>query len=143
MMESLGKVTGDVCFFDLSRLKRFTYVSVARSGCNRGPWIKPFNLSWHNQNHGVNYILCTASSGFVGDNIKRSGCDLLRSRPRLPVCSSQLKYRIVIIIIIIITCYLSTPFIILQIHKGASRVIFTNFLNAHPLTRPHPHAVRC
>ena len=47
-----------------------------------------------------------------------------------------------IIIIIIITCYLSTPFIILQIHKGASRVIFTNFLNAHPLTRPHSHAVR-
>ena len=29
---------------------------------------------------------------------------------------------------------MSTPFIILQIHKGASRVIFTNFLNAHPLT---------
>ena len=48
----------------------------------------------------------------------------------------------VIIIIIIITCYLSTPFIILQIHKSASRVIFTNFLNAHSLTRPHPHAVR-
>ena len=29
--------------------------------------------------------------------------------------------------------YLSTPFIILQIHKDASRVIFTNFLNAHPI----------
>ena len=43
---------------------------------------------------------------------------------------------------LIITCYLSTPFIILQIHKGASRDIFTNFLNAHPLTRPHPHAVK-
>ena len=49
---------------------------------------------------------------------------------------------IIIIIIIIITYYLSAPFIILQIHKGASRVIFTNFLNAHPLTQPHPHAVR-
>ena len=45
------------------------------------------------------------------------------------------------LIIIIITCYLSTPFIILQIHKGASRVIFTNFLKVHPLTWPHPHAV--
>ena len=30
-------------------------------------------------------------------------------------------------------CYLSTPFLILQIHKGASHVIFTNFLNAHPI----------
>ena len=38
--------------------------------------------------------------------------------------------------------FLSTPFIILQIHKGVSRVIFTNFLNANPLTRLHPHAVR-
>ena len=39
-------------------------------------------------------------------------------------------------------CYLSTPFLIFRILKGASRVIFTNFLNAHPLTQPHPHAVR-
>ena len=39
-------------------------------------------------------------------------------------------------------CYLSTPFLIFPILKSASRVIFTNFLNAHPLTRPHPHAVR-
>ena len=56
--------------------------------------------------------------------------------------SSQRPDSFKIIIIVIITCYLSTPFIILQIHKGASRVVFTNFLNAHPLTRPHPHAVR-
>ena len=28
-------------------------------------------------------------------------------------------------------CYLSTPFLIFPILKGASRVIFTNFLNAH------------
>ena len=39
-------------------------------------------------------------------------------------------------------CYLSTPFLIFPILKGESRVIFTNFHNAHPLTRPHPRAVR-
>ena len=33
----------------------------------------------------------------------------------------------IIIIIIKITCYLSTLFIILAIHDGASRVVFTNF----------------
>ena len=49
---------------------------------------------------------------------------------------------IIIIIIIIMAYYLSTSFLIFPILKGASRVIFTNFLNAHPLTRPHPHAVR-
>ena len=39
--------------------------------------------------------------------------------------------------------YLTNPrwLYILQIHKGASRVIFTNFFNTHLLTRPHPHAV--
>ena len=30
-------------------------------------------------------------------------------------------------------CYLSTPFLIFPILKGASRVIFTNSLNAHPI----------
>ena len=35
--------------------------------------------------------------------------------------------------IIIMACYLSTPFLIFPILKGASRVIFTNFLNAHPI----------
>ena len=60
-------------------------------------------------------------------------------------CGSRVSAQKLGTSIIIITCYLSTdstPFIILQIHKGANRVIFTNFLNAHPLTRPHPHAVR-
>ena len=30
-------------------------------------------------------------------------------------------------------CYLSTPFLIFPILKRASRVIFSNFLNAHPI----------
>ena len=40
----------------------------------------------------------------------------------------------------IMACFLSTPFSIFSILKGASRVIFTNFLI--PLTRPHSHVVR-
>ena len=60
-------------------LKRFiVFLSVARSGCNRGPRIKPFNLSRHDHSHGVNYILCTA---FAFASIQTS-----------VVCSSQLKY---------------------------------------------------
>ena len=66
-------------------------VSVARSGCNRGPRIKCV-ICRHDQNHGVNYILCTVWF-CIGDNIKRSGCDLLRSRPRCPSVVHNL-YRI-------------------------------------------------
>ena len=61
---------------------------------------------------------------------------LLLTSSLIPIESNT----VIIIIIIIITCYLSTPFIILQIHN-ANHVMFTNFLNAHPLTRPHPLAV--
>ena len=73
-------------------------------------------------------VLCTSATPILFGTLITTNCTNLLT---IDAC-----------LIIIITCYLSTPFLILAIHKGASRVIFTNFLNAHPLTRPHPHAVR-
>ena len=43
------------------------------------------------------------------------------------------KLLMTMIIVIMMACYLSTPFLIFPILKGASRVIFTNFLSDHPI----------
>ena len=94
--------------------------------CNSGAW----RNCQAEQNYGIVLAECihmqVSSAGVCTEHVN----DWLES-VRTDHCQTFHRGRrmLVVILIVIITCYLFTPFIILQIHKGVSQVIFMNFFS--------------